>query len=100
MSTWNGEKSVWPEGKWPTLGGQSPLPPDPPPVASSRGLSATEPGEAGAATEEGDPAHGLGGRGVLATTCYMGGWGKTTCSGGGGVSDCWILGREVEMSHL
>ena len=33
----------------------SPLPPDPPPVASSRGLSATEPGEAGAATEEGDP---------------------------------------------
>ena len=72
VSTWNPEKSVWPEGKWPTL--EAPEPdPTPPPVASSRGLGAIDlPGEAGAATEEGDPP----------TTMSWGGGG-----GQGGVSN-------------
>ena len=44
VSTWNPEKSVWPEGKWPTL--EAPEPDcTPPPVASSRGLGAIDPGK-------------------------------------------------------
>ena len=57
----------------------SPLPPDPPPVASSRGLSATEPGEAGAATEEGDPPprSWFGGEGGVSNNMLHGGVGRS-----------------------